>query len=104
MSSRRRTLLGQLLTRRLISFFLFCVINSSGRSVALATTPSPAVPTTFQDLYITLNTDLNVFNTTLSTLWNGSRYPVVLSEQLKGADANAGPTVISQMSGIQQQL
>src|SRR5207245_545740 len=100
MSSKSHTLLVQIRTRSLISFFLFFVMNSSGQTSASAATPPPPVPTTFQDLYTLLNGDLNTFNTTLNSLWNRSKYPVVFAEKLKGADANTGPTVISQMSGI----
>jgi fibronectin type 3 domain-containing protein len=67
---------------------------------------APPVPQTFQDLYTTLNTDLSLFNTTLSTIWNGSKYPVLYSVDLSTADANSGPQLINAgyMTGVLNQL
>lgn len=64
------------------------------------------MPPTFQDLYSTLNSDLNLFNTTLKTLWHGATYPVLFSGDLLGADANSGPQLIgpNYMTGVQNQL
>ena len=59
-----------------------------------AQTPPP-VPTVFQDLYTTLNTDLTSFNTTLNSQWNGVKYPVIFSPQLWNANSNEGPSLLN---------
>jgi fibronectin type 3 domain-containing protein len=55
----------------------------------------PAVPSTFQDLYDSLDGYLNTFHTTLDGLWNGTKYPVLFSGELTSADANTGPQLAS---------
>jgi fibronectin type 3 domain-containing protein len=65
---------------------------------------SPAIPPVFQDLYTTLNTDLNSFNTTLNGM-PGSQTPTLFTGNLKDADSNAGPQLASgSMVSIQLQL
>lgn len=70
-----------------------------------AATP-PGVPVAYQDLYNTLNGDLGIFNNTLNSLWNGSKYPVVFAGNLTNANANSGPQLINPgyYSGVQLQL
>ncbi len=67
---------------------------------------SPGVPSTYQDLYNTLNSDLGAFNTTLGGLWNGAPYPVLWTAALTNADANSGPQMVNSgyMIGVQNQL
>jgi chitodextrinase len=79
--------------------------------LALAGSPpcgaaAPPVPPVFQDLYTTLNGDLNAFNTTLGGLWNGSPYPVLWTGTLTIADANSGPQLVNAgyYNGVQLQL
>jgi len=52
------------------------------------------VPPTFQNLFSSLNSYLGAFNTTLKGVWTGSKYPVLFSGTLTGADANVGPSLI----------
>jgi len=55
----------------------------------------PPVPPAFLDLYTSLNTDLQVFNTTLSLLGGGAPYPVLATGALSVANSNTGPMVIN---------
>jgi hypothetical protein len=72
---------------------------------AFAGTP-PSVPTNYQSLYTTLDNDLISFNTTLHSLWNGTKSPVIYSAELWDADANSGPDLIDSWywTGVQVQL
>jgi hypothetical protein len=56
---------------------------------------APPVPSVFLDLYTSLNTDLVVFNTTLSLLGGGAPYPVLATGALSVANSNTGPMVIN---------
>jgi chitodextrinase len=80
---------------------LLAILTLSLAHPCRADTPPP-VPTEFQDLYATLSTDLSAFNATLSTLWNGSRYPVLFAGNLQDANATAGPTLVSTTSYVLQ--
>jgi fibronectin type 3 domain-containing protein len=53
-----------------------------------------------------LTGDLNAFNTTLSSLWNGSRYPTLYTGNLMMANGNTGPNLInsSQFVAVQNEL
>jgi fibronectin type 3 domain-containing protein len=66
----------------------------------------PAVPATYQDLYNSLQGDLDTFNATLNAKWNGSKYPVLFSGNLMNADANSGPPLIGagSLTAVQLQL
>ncbi len=64
-------------------------------SFSCSASAPPPVPTLYQDLYNTLNSDLGAFNTTLNSLWHGSKYPVVFAGNLTNADANSGPQLIN---------
>ena len=68
--------------------------------------PPPAVPAAFQDLYNTLQGNLDSFNTTLTSRWNGVKYPVVFSANLWNANANSGPQLPTSgsVAAIQVQL
>ena len=65
-----------------------------------------AVPSTYQDLYTSLDGYLNAFNTTLNSQWNGSKYPVLFTAALKNADANSGPQMVGPyyLGGVLLQL
>jgi len=83
-------------THRLLSWKSSAVFLA----VALAAAPrchaqNPPVPSSYQDLYNTLSTDMANFNTTLSGLWNGQPYPVIRAGNLQNADANTGPSLVS---------
>ena len=58
-----------------------------------AQTPPP-VPSAFQDLYTQLSGHIGTFNTTISAGWNGSKYPVLNSAQLRSAASAAGPALL----------
>ena len=66
----------------------------------------PPVPSNFQDLYNQLEGDLNSFNVTLNSGWNGSTYPVLYTGDLDTANANSGPQMLapSYMVGLQLEL
>jgi fibronectin type 3 domain-containing protein len=53
----------------------------------------PPVPSTYQDLYTTLQTDLDAFNTTLNSVWNGSTYATAFAGNLHSANGNSGPSL-----------
>jgi chitodextrinase len=78
------------LTKASIFFLLFMI----GHCDALMP-PPPPIPTTFQDLYTSLNGYLSAFNTTLGSVWNGSKYPVLFGAHLAAANGNNGPTLIN---------
>ena len=70
-----------------------------------ASAQAPAVPTTFQNTYNSLNTYLTKFNATLNA-GPAVSHPFVSTGNLKNADANAGPQLINgaTMAGVQLQL
>ena len=79
-------------------------------SLVLAGLPSasgqnPPVPTVFQDVYSSLNTDLVNFNITLNA-GPSSQYPMLATGNLKSANSNAGANLVNSgsMPGIQLQL
>jgi chitodextrinase len=74
-------------------------------STCSASTPPP-VPPFYQGMYTSLDTVLTTFNTTLSLLGNGSKYPVKFAIALKSADSNAGPQLVSSGASVavQRQL
>jgi fibronectin type 3 domain-containing protein len=53
-----------------------------------------------------LTGDLNAFNATLSSLWNGSTYPTMYTGNLMMANGNTGPTLINSSTfvAVQNQL
>ena len=69
---------------------LFAILTLSGEFPCSASTPPP-VPTSFQDLYSSLNNYLDSFNTTLNSQWNGVKYPVLFTANLWDASAEGGP-------------
>src|ERR1700677_3908892 len=76
-----------------------------------ANVPTPAVPPPppagyCQAINTELTTDLNAFNATLSSLWNGSKYPVLYAGNLAMANGNVGPTLTnsSLFSRVQDEL
>jgi hypothetical protein len=63
-----------------------------------ANVPTPPVPPPLpagycQAIDTELTTDLNAFNATLNSLWNGSTYPVLYAGNLPMANSNIGPTL-----------
>jgi hypothetical protein len=86
-------------------FFVLAIWALLPRHPALAGSP-PSVPTTYQSLYSNLDDDLVSFNTTLKSLWNGTKSPVIYSAELWDADANSGPDLIDSWywTGVQVQL
>ena len=46
------------------------------------------VPSEYQDLYSTLTTQINSFDTAVRADWNGSKYPVLYSAQLQTANSD----------------
>lgn len=65
---------------------------------------SPAPPAAYQDLYNSLNTDLNNFNTTLNSAWNGSTYPVAFAANLANANASSGGPKLASNPDYSMQL
>ena len=75
--------------------YLFAVLISSFSfpSGVNAQAP-PAVPTSFQNLYTELDSDLTSFDTALNSKWNGTKYPVIFTANLWNASANTGPQML----------
>ena len=94
-------LLHQILATILIFFSVLHAEHGSPQTLL----PIP-IPTLFQDVYTSLNSDLNAFNTTLNRSWNGSKYPFLSTGTLTFADANSGPQLVSSgyLPGVQNQL
>ena len=87
-----------LLTR--IAFYLLpalLVFVSMPAEANVPTPPAPpATPAGFcSTIGSELTNDLNAFNTTLSTVWNGSTYPTLYAGNLPMADGNVGPSLSS---------
>jgi len=71
--------------------------------------PAAAPPTPAgycQTIGTELTSDLNAFNATLSSVWNGSTYPTLYTGNLLSANSNAGPSLSSSshMSSALDQL
>src|SRR5271155_3945169 len=69
--------------------------------------PPPPLPAGYcQTIDTELTGDLNAFNTTLNSLWNGSTYPTLYTGNLMMANGNTGPTLISSTTfvAVQNQL
>jgi len=81
------------------------ILAVSGEFPCRAQAPPP-VPAAFQDLYTSLDTQLNSFNTTLNSRWNGVKYPVIFSAGLWNANANTGPQMLNPgfLAGVQAEL
>ena len=63
-----------------------------------ANVPTPPAPPPLpagycQTIDTELTGDLNAFNATLSSLWNGSTYPTLYAGNLMMANGNTGPTL-----------
>jgi fibronectin type 3 domain-containing protein len=76
-----------------------------------ANVPTPAAPPPVpagycQTIDTELTGDLNTFNTTLSSLWNGSKYPTLYTGNLMMANGNTGPNLIdsAQFVAVQNEL
>lgn len=65
----------------------------TGGSPSLAQAP-PVVPAEFQDLYGTLSSDLDAYNSTLNSVWNGSKYPALFAGNFAVANGNGGPDML----------
>ena len=87
----------------LLSLSAFIVLALVPFGNALAQAPAP--PPTFQDLYSSLNTYLNSFNTTLNAE-PLSQYPFSATGNLKNANGNVGPQLVNSgsMGAIELQL
>ena len=69
--------------------------------------PVPSTPAGYcQTIDTELTNDLNAFNATLSTVWNGSTYPTLYAGNLPMADGNVGPTLSNSthMSAVMDQV
>jgi len=98
-----------LLTKAAFGFLPALVLSISLPCSANVPTP-PAPPPTPAGYCQTINTeltnDLNAFNATLSSVWNGSTYPTVYAGNLTSANGNVGPglTNSTQMTAVVNQL
>jgi len=77
-----------------VSFAALLSVGTAARCFAQA----PPVPTEYQDLYNTLSSDLNDFNTAVSGVWNGSPSPVLFTGQLTNANSNNGLSLLTSNS------
>jgi fibronectin type 3 domain-containing protein len=75
-------------------------------NVPVPTPPPPAPAGYCQTIGTELTNDLNAFNATLNTVWNGSTYPTLYAGNLPMADGNVGPSLSNSahMTSVQQQL
>ncbi len=75
-------------------------------AVLLRLSSAATVPGPFQQINNTLNSDLTAFNTTLNSVWNGTKSPVLFTGTLTDADANAGPQLVNTgyFTGVQIQI
>jgi fibronectin type 3 domain-containing protein len=95
MKSKRRF---PLLTR--VAFHLLPALLALVTLPCEANVPAPPAPLPVPAGYCqTINTEmtgyLNAFNTTLSSLWNGSTYPTLYTGNLMMANGNTGPNLIN---------
>src|ERR1700722_17899093 len=93
------------------AFGLLPALVLSVASPCKANVPTPPAPPPppagyCQTINTELTSDLAAFNVTLSSLWNGSTYPVLYAGNLPSANGNVGPQLTSstQMIGVQNQL
>jgi uncharacterized protein (TIGR03437 family) len=71
-------------------------------SCALA--QNPPVPATYQATYTELQNDLNSFNATITSQWNGKSSNVLWSGELLSANANAGLILRNDTNGARLEL
>lgn len=97
--------LSRRLTLSNLGFYLLVTLTLLSTYPCRADTAAP-VPAEFQDLYTTLKGDLDSFNLTLHSQWNGTGYPVLFTANLWNANANGGPQLVTGagLVSIQQQM
>ena len=107
MNTSKRSFL--LLTR--VTFYLLpalLVLVSLPCSANVPTPPAPPPPPAgyCQTINTELTDDLNAFNATVSSLWNGTTYPTLYAGNLPSANGNVGPglTNSTQMTAVLNQL
>src|SRR5574340_251755 len=73
---------------------------------AYAQTPPPPVPSEYQDLYASLDSQIATFSSTVNAGWNGTRSSVAFSAHLASADAYLGPALLgsTHLAGTQLEL
>jgi len=59
---------------------------------------SAQIPGVYQDLYTQLDGDVGDFQRSVSSVWNGSKYPVTFAGQLTNANCNNGPSLLQPAS------
>ena len=65
--------------------FIFAGIMLTMSAAHVSAQTPPPVPAVYQDLYSQLSGQLNTFNSTINSGWNGSRYGTLNSGQLRSA-------------------
>jgi len=95
MKSKRRFPLLARVALHLLPALLVLVSLPCKANVPTPPAPPPVPAGYCQTINTELTGDLNAFNTTLSSLWNGSTYPTLYTGNLMMANGNTGPTLIN---------
>ena len=106
MKSKRRFPLLTRVAFHLLPALLVLVSLPCKANVPTPPAPPPVPAGYCQTIGTELTGDLNAFNTTLSSLWNGSNYPTMYTGNLMMANGNSGPTLINGTTSfsVQNQL
>jgi len=106
MKSKRRFPLLTRVALHLLPALLVLVSLPCKANVPTPPAPLPVPAGYCQTINTELTGDLNAFNTTLSSLWNGSTYPTLYTGNLMMANGNTGPNLIngSTIISVQNEL
>ena len=89
---------------RTVQVFVQALLGLS--SVSLAPAQTPSVPSAYQDLYSSLQTQLSSFDSQTKAGWNGTVTPVLFAGGLITANGNAGASLLAanKIKGVEAEL
>ena len=69
-------------------------ISAIDATPVLAKRPGNLIPVEYRQLYNALEADLDDFEATIDSSWDGSTYPVAFSAALSNANSNVGEALL----------
>ena len=75
-------------------------ISAIDATPVLAKRPGNLIPVEYRQLYNALEADLDDFEATIDSSWDGSTYPVAFSAALSNANSNMGEALLNEQNWI----